>query len=55
MNNYVLYEVEYIKGMLMYDYITQYNADNIIQAEHYFEKNGSIESNKQYVITIMKQ
>jgi hypothetical protein len=54
MNTYVLYEVKYIKGILMYDWICEQPADNIIEAEYIFETNGSMESGAQYVITIKR-
>ena len=54
MNSYVLYEVRYIKGMLMYDWLSEQLADNIIEAEHIFETKASMESGKEYVITIKK-
>ena len=52
MNNYILYSVRLIKGILMYDYIDSVIAINIIEAEYIF--NDKIISGEEYVITIKK-
>ena len=54
MNNYKLYEVKYIKGMMMYKFITKSLYDNIIQAENEFELSGLMIIGNEYVITIEK-
>lgn len=54
MNRYQLYKVRYLKGMLMYDWIADELADNIIEAEHLFETNGLMMSGDEFVITIKK-
>lgn len=54
MNTYKLYEVKYIKGMLMYDLVSQELANNIIEAEHLFETKSSMMIGFEYVITISK-
>jgi len=53
MNIYILYSVRLIKGILMYDWICEQSADNIIEAEFSFESRMS--AGEQYVITIKKQ
>jgi len=52
-NKYKLYEVEYMKGMMMYKYISETVCDNIIQAEDYFD--GQMNTGCQYTITIERQ
>ena len=52
MNNYTLYKVRLIKGILMYDYVYNVIAINIIEAEYLF--NDKIISGEEYVITIKK-
>ena len=54
MGKYKLYAVRLIKGILMYDWISDSIADNIIEAEHLFETNGSLSAGQEYVITISK-
>lgn len=54
MNKYKLYGVRLIKGILMYDWIADNIADNIIEAEHLFEIGGSLVTGSEYVITISK-
>ena len=51
-NIYKLYSVRLVKGILMSDLITQTFADNIIEAEASFEKNGYIVNDQEYLITI---
>lgn len=51
-NKYKLYEVDYIKGMMMFKFIADHVCDNIIQAEDYFD--GLISHGCEYVITIEK-
>lgn len=51
-NRYKLYEVDYIKGMMMFKFIAEYVCDNIIQAENYFD--GRIHTGCEYIITIEK-
>lgn len=53
-NKYKLYEVDYVKGMMMYKYIDDTMAFNIIEAEDIFEGNSQMKSNYEYVITIEK-
>ena len=52
MNNYKLYEVDHIKGMMMYS--SDIDAANIIETEHLFETQGNIITGSEYVITITK-
>ena len=54
MNKYKLYEVRYIKGMLMYDYLHAEITNNIIEAEHLFETGERMTVDNEYVITIHK-
>ena len=54
MITYKLYEVRLIKGILMYDWIGDEVADNIIEAEYLFEKADKIAATNEYVITISK-
>lgn len=53
-NKYKLYEVDYIKGMMMYKYIDFRTCDNIIQAEDEFEVSDIMKTGCEYVITIEK-
>jgi hypothetical protein len=53
MNIYKLYHARLIKGILMYDWVADESADNIIEAEHLFE--SKMTSGDEYVITIKKQ
>lgn len=54
MNTYKLYRVRLIKGILMYDWICNENAENIIEAEHLLETSCKIMAGNEYVITISK-
>lgn len=49
-NRYKLYEVEHMKGMMMFKFITDHICNNIIEAEDYFD--GRINSGAEYIITI---
>ena len=51
-NIYKLYCVRLVKGILMSDFIQQTFADNIIEAEATFEKDGYIAKDQEYIITI---
>jgi len=53
-NKYNLYEVDFIKGMMMYKFIAETLCDNIIQAEDDFEVADDIKTGTEYVITIEK-
>ena len=53
-NKYKLYEVDYIKGMMMYNYIGETMAFNIIEAEDIFEGTSQMKTGFEYVITIEK-
>jgi len=53
-NKYKLYEVDYIKGMMMYQFIAECLAKNIIEAEDNFEKCNQISIGVEYVITMVK-
>lgn len=55
MNKYKLYEVDYIKGMLMYKYIDNKMCNNIIEAEDEFEMHNMMKTGVEYVITIERQ
>jgi len=55
MNTYKLYLVRNIKGMMMFDYICQELADNIIEAEDMFEKSERVLRGQEYMITITRQ
>lgn len=50
-NKYKLYEVDYIKGMMMYKYIDEKICNNIIEAENEFEI-INMKLGIEYVITI---
>jgi len=52
-NKYKLYEVDFIKGMMMYKYKAETTCNNIIEAEDYFDCDY-IEVGCEYVITIEK-
>ena len=52
MNQYTLYRVRLVKGILMYTYVDKSIAENIIDAEDLFET--KMVSGEQYVITITK-
>ena len=53
-NKYKLYEVDYIKGMMMYKYIDFLVCNNIIEAEDEFEVADMMKTGIEYVITIEK-
>ena len=53
-NKYKLYEVNNIKGMMMYHYVTETMAYNIIEAEDMFEDGSHMKTGVEYVITIEK-
>jgi len=52
-NKYKLYEVNHIKGMMMYKYICEGLYYNIIEAEDDFEA-VNMHTGVEYVITIEK-
>jgi len=54
MNKYRLYVVEFVKGVLMVDFIKEVFADNIIAAENDFEKQGYMAAGQEYLITTLK-
>jgi len=58
MNVYTLYLIRVIKGVMMVDPIHHLFADNIIEAEYSFEKEGyltkDVNNEQEYLITVKK-